>query len=611
MGTAWVCRSCHIATAATTLLLASATLAAAQVPADGLRAEGEHRWRDALAVYDAALKDHPDRADLWVREADIHAALGDTASSIHALEQAVTYKKGDAALYARLSQAYAASGKPAPALLAIQGALALSPDNPDYLKAAGQLAAWKGDYEAAHVAYLKLSRLHPEDADVWLALARTDVWQHQTDRAASAYKNYVTRRPDDRSGWIEWARTESWRGNDAGALSILDRMEKRLGAGADLSSERASVLARASRPSASLEVLHPLLSSSPQDTNLRITDTLARIGYGDERGARSDYDSLQTTTEPNRQITGLGQQLRLAFGSLVQPSVNGYSDSDGLRIVRIPASLSVKVAPGIRIDGGYQRDILRARDGSGLESIDGASRQQVDQGWVRADFRPAHAIQFRVGGGAADSTFTSSPEATYTGGVTLQGGDAVRLSYDRDHNLLLISPRTVSLGLTQDTDRGRLSWSPSLRFSLDLDALRESFSDDNTRYAFRLAPRTPVVRRDFMNMDVGAAAYVFSARRNLDDGYYDPKRYEAYTFTVYPYLKFSENYGLSLFAEAGVQRDSSERTFRPGGSVIGELTLGIYNAWVLKVNGGVTNNNRVDSAAFRGETAAIVLVRRF
>jgi len=312
-------------------LLLWAVSAFAQVPADGLRAEGEKRWRDALVIYDAALKDHPDRADLWVREADIHAALGDTAASIHALEQAVTYKKGDAGLYSRLSQAYASNGKPAPALLAIQGALALSPDNPDYLKAAGQLAAWKGDYEAAHVAYLKLSRLHPEDADVW---------QHQTDRAASAYKNYVSRRPDDRSGWIEWARTESWRGNDAGALSILNRMEKRLGAGADLSGERASVLARASRPSAALDVLHPLFAANPQDTNLQITDTLARIGYGDERGARATYGSLQATTEPTRQIAGLSQQLRLAFGSLVQPSVNGYSDSDGLRIVRIPASLS-------------------------------------------------------------------------------------------------------------------------------------------------------------------------------------------------------------------------------------------------------------------------------
>jgi tetratricopeptide (TPR) repeat protein len=583
----------------------------AQVPANGLRAEGERRWQDALAIYDTALKDHPDRADLWIREADIHAALGDTDASIHALEQAVTYKKGDSALYARLSQAYAADGKAAPALLAIQGALALSPDNPDYLKAAGQLAAWKGDYDAAHGAYLKLSRLRPEDADAWLALARTDVWQGQTDRAAGAYKTYVSRRPDDRAGWIEWARTESWRGNDAGALRVLDRMEKRLGGGLDLSRGRASVLARASRPAASLDVLRPLVGSNPQDVDLRVTDTLARIGYGDERGARSAYGSLLASTEPPKQVLGLSQQLRLAFGSLVQPSVNAYSDSDGLRVVRIPASLSVKAAPGIRIDGGYQRDVLRARTGSGLDSIDGVSRQQVDQGWVRADLRPSHAVQFRVGGGAADSAFTNSPELTYSGGVTLQGGDALRLSYDRDHNLLLISPRTVSLGLTQDTDRGRLTWSPSLHFALDVDALRESFSDDNSRYSFRVAPRTPLVRRDFMNMDIGAAAYVFGARRNLDDGYYDPKRYEAYTFTVYPYLKFSENYGLSLFAEAGVQRDSSERNFRPGGSVVGELTLGIYNAWVLKLDGGVTNNNRVESGAFRGETAAVVLIRRF
>jgi hypothetical protein len=76
-------------------------------------------------------------------------------------------------------------------------------------------------------------------------------------------------------------------------------------------------------------------------------------------------------------------------------------------------------------------------------------------------------------------------------------------------------------------------------------------------------------------------------------------------------VKFSENYGLSLFAEAGMQCDSSEATFRPGGSIVGELSLGIYSAWVLKVNGGITNNNRLESGAFRGETAAIVLVRRF
>lgn len=589
----------------------TAATALAQVPAAGLRAEGEHRWRDALAIYDASLKDHPDRADLWIREADIHSALGEADASIRALEQAARYTTGDPALYARLSQAYASAGKPASALLAIQGALALVPDNADYLKAAGQLAAWKGDYKTAHDAYVHLSRVRPQDADVWLALARTDVWQQQTDRAVGAYKAYVKLRPEDRTGWIEWARTESWRGNDAGALRVLDRMERRFGAGLDLSSERASVLARASRPSASLETVTPLLGANPQDVNLRITDTLARIGFGDERGARDGYTSLLTSTEPPKQVSGLAQQLRLAFGSLVQPSVNGYSDSDGLRIVRIPATVSIKIMPGVRIDGGYQRDILRARAGSGLDSIDGAPRQQVDQGWLKTDLRLAHAVEVRLGGGGANSARTSNPELTYTGGFTLRGGDALRLSYDRDHNLLLISPRSVSLGLTRDSDRAQLTWLPSVSFTLDVDGLREQFSDNNSRYAFRIAPRTPLVRRDFMNMDVGAAAYVFGARRNLDDGYYDPRRYEAYTFTLYPYLKFSENYGLSLFAEAGMQRDSSERTFRPGGSVVGELTMGIYRAWVVKVNGGVTNNNRTDSGAFRGESAAVTLVRRF
>jgi len=593
------------------LLMLSAVTVFAQVPADGLRAEGEHRWRDALATYDAVLKDHPDRADLWIREADILAALGDTNASVHALEQAVGHKKDDPALYARLSQAYATSGKPAAALLAMEGALALAPDNPDYLKASGQLAAWKGDYDQAHGAYVRLAQLRPHDPDVWLELARTDVWQGQTDRAVSAYKKYVSLAPSDRTGWIEWAQTESWRGNDAGALHVLDQMEARLGPGLDLTSERASVLARASRPSASLDVLRPIVAANPQDAKLRMTDTLAHIAYGDERAARSGYESLLSSAEPPKQVLGLSQQLRLAFGSLVQPSVNAYSDSDGLRIARIPASVSINAMPGLRIGGGYQRDILRARDGSGLDSVDASTKQQVDQGWIRADVRAAHAVQFRAGAGAADSSHAAGPQLTYRGGVTIQNGDAFRFSIDHDHNLLVISPRTVSLGLTRDADSGRATWSPSMRFTLDVDGVYERFSDDNSRTAFRIAPRTPLFRRDYIDLDIGGAAYIFGARRNLDDGYYDPSRYEAYTFTVYPYLKFSENCGLSLFAEAGVQRDSSETNFRPGGSIVGELTLGIYNAWVLKIDGGLTHNNRLESGAFSGTTAAVVLVRRF
>lgn len=98
---------------------------------------------------------------------------------------------------------------------------------------------------------------------------------------------------------------------------------------------------------------------------------------------------------------------------------------------------------------------------------------------------------------------------------------------------------------------------------------------------------------------------------DLDNGYYDPSLYEAYAVTALPYFKLSENHGLSLFLEAGLQRDESAGSFEPGGSAAAELTVGIYRAWTLKFNGSATINSRLESGAFRGVSGGVVLVRRF
>ena len=132
-----------------TVLMLRATIAAAQIPAEGLKAEGEHRWGDALALYEPVVRDHPERADLWVRISDIRAAMGDVPGSLAALYAAVNAAGSDGDLYARLSRAYAAANQPKAALAAIQGAVALRPSDPGLLKAQGDLAAWAGNVSLA------------------------------------------------------------------------------------------------------------------------------------------------------------------------------------------------------------------------------------------------------------------------------------------------------------------------------------------------------------------------------------------------------------------------------------------------------------------------------
>ncbi len=75
----------------------------------------------------------------------------------------------------------------------------------------------------------------------------------------------------------------------------------------------------------------------------------------------------------------------------------------------------------------------------------------------------------------------------------------------------------------------------------------------------------------------------FGAKQDLDNGYYDPHRYEYYSVVVSPYLKVSENTGVGMSGGFGGQRDDSSPTFRFGGNASIEATFGIYGRWLMKV----------------------------
>jgi hypothetical protein len=97
----------------------------------------------------------------------------------------------------------------------------------------------------------------------------------------------------------------------------------------------------------------------------------------------------------------------------------------------------------------------------------------------------------------------------------------------------------------------------------------------------------------------------------LANGYYDPRVYESYAATVYPYFKIRESVGLAVSVAAGVQRGSESPSFHFGGNATAETSFGIYQPWALKISGTATVNQRLTSGAFRGFGAAATLVRRF
>jgi hypothetical protein len=125
------------------------------------------------------------------------------------------------------------------------------------------------------------------------------------------------------------------------------------------------------------------------------------------------------------------------------------------------------------------------------------------------------------------------------------------------------------------------------------------------------SPRAAIRRSQRLNLDLGVLAHQLGAATNLDNGYYDPRRYEYYSLVVLPYWKVSDNVGLAITGGIGGQRDDTSSTFRVGTNASAEATFGIYRRWLLKVYGSTTNNRRLESGAFRGTSGGVTLLRRF
>jgi hypothetical protein len=200
---------------------------------------------------------------------------------------------------------------------------------------------------------------------------------------------------------------------------------------------------------------------------------------------------------------------------------------------------------------------------------------------------------------------------TYAVGAELAPFDGLRLSVERNSGFFVMSPRTVGLGLTQVGHRAQLDWSPRVGMHVAVDVTNQALSDGNRRWEFTIAPRRGFARTERLNLDLGVVISQLGTTRNLDNGYYDPRRYEYYAAAAYPYWKVRESIGIGLSLAAGGQRDDTSRAFRFGGNATAEATFGIYDPWGLKISGGGIFNQQLGNGAFRGYGASVSVIRRF
>ena len=588
------------------LSLAAGAFAQSGVPVQALTAEGEGRWEDALRIHRAILAEEPGRADLWVRVSDIEARLGRTDRAIDALESAAVASPGDAALQARLSQALASADRPDAALAAMERALALRPDEPAYLRAGAELATWAGDSRWASMLYRRLLAVEPSDTSTRLRLARLRAWSGDSSSAAGLYEQYLEAEPGTPEAWLELATVESWQGDYTSALDALETYRARFGDSKEHAIVLSRVLAGAGRPSRAIDVLEPIWRQDPDDYEVNVARTVAlamRRSVGDAYGALSAVRAAQPASDETRNVERL---VRTQLGSSVGPEFTFYTDSDDLEIVGASPAASVMLRHGTELSAGYARLELRAPAAGGLGSVAGGRAVHEYTWGGLAQTVGGLTLSGRLGEARADGLRRTQYEL----GARWRAADWLEVGAERRFGFLAISPRTVAMGLTDRQHRVDVTWTPTIRTAVAVDVRDQRFSDGNQRLSVRVSPRRAFVRSQRLNLDLGASVYRLETDLNLDHGYYDPRRYEAYEGTIQPYVKVSDDVGVGLALAFGVQREES-RPFRFGGGASAEATFGIYRAWMLQVGAATTHNVRQDSGAFGGYGGTVVLLRRF
>ena len=594
--------------AALAVLAVSNGIAQTNLPPAALAAEAAGQWDEAIAGYEAVIASNPLRADLWIRIADIEAARHDLPASISALQRATRVLPANAMIFSKLSQAHAMAGQPAEALAAIEIAVSQAPDAEAYLRARATLATWTGDYPRARDSYRRIARINPDDVTVLVDYARVSAWDGATDEAAGLYRKYLKSKPEAADVWLELAKVESWRGNYAEANGLLEEHSARFGESAANVNQRAAVMASGGRPRAAEAAISPLLEQRPDDYQLNLTRTIA-LAMQERVGDASASLETVRRLEPNAAETRDAERvLRSVLASTADMRVGAYADSDHLRTRRFDPRVSMLIRTGTRLSGGYEQTRLDAELDSGLEQRDGTTSAQYQHGWAGV----AQKIGFvTIGGQLGQARAEGRDLTTYALRTELFPRDGLRIAAERSSGFFVISPRTVGMGMTELAHRVALDVMPTLSFQVALEAVHRDLSDGNRRWEIAISPRHSIARTSRLNLDLGGSAYFVAAKFDRHNGYYDPRRYEQYAFGAYPYFKIQQNVGLGFTLAAGAQRDSSVGSFRFGGTIGGEATVGIYQPWVLKIGSSATLNRRLESGAYQGLGATIALVRRF
>jgi len=600
-----------LARALCALLASSGTVWAAEPPANAIAAEMRQDWAAAAQIYHDTLLTHPDDVALWLRLADVEAKRGNASAAADAVGRAAALRPTDAALQAKYSQALATAQRPREALQAIQRALAIRPNDVDDLIAQAKLANWTGDPALAEQSLAKVRELAPQRDDVLGDMARSAAWRGDLDDGITLMRRYLQTHPDDRAAWLDLSRFYAWQGNYPHAEDLNANYRSRFGAD-DLEREwDARVLAWGGRRHEALALNTPLLATTPNDYGRNYTQAIAwRQSYIPDKAL--PYVDTVRQLKPNTKDTAdlvsstpptVLPQLQLPFWR--------SSDSDHITILHAGADIDWPLGPRttLLLDAGWNRYSAPANGPFAALGGSGSINQTYGMIGVRQALNDDYALVGLIGASSVNHGGGSTGIGSFS--LLARPSDNWQWQAGVERQLIGVSPLAASLGITRDGGVVEVHWTPDLRWTLDLTARHDHYSDSNQRDEFAFALRRATVRDGIFSLDLGVAGQWFGFDHDLArDGYYSPSDYRRVAFTAGTYLHFNDDVSLGIQGALGLQKDETMPSWKSANDLNSDLAVRIFHDWQLHLRAGYTQRRQA-SGGYDGRFVGLTLQGSF
>lgn len=574
----------------------------------GLIAEADQQWSEAIELYRLATEEDPANLDAWLRLSDVYAAIDEWSLAGEVLREAGDHHPNNAALFHRGARAFSEARQPGSGLEMVQRAVNLEPGNPDYLETQGYLAGWMGQGSLAMVSFEQVLEVSPERTRVLLPLGQQLAWAGDLDEGVRRVRQYLESHPDETSAMLNLADFEIWRGDYVAALQSLDAYRERTGEDEAYRSKRARIMAWVGWRNAAMEILDGLLAADPDNPDLHFSRVLA-LRHTQPEQALDSLAVVERAMPQAPETIDLGRSTRILMRSRVGLEFNVFNDSDSIRTRSAKLDVSHQLKPGSRIFASSQRQRWSADAGSGLEPRDGS--ESVDNTRFRIGlshrFDPDWTMDLFAGRNDVDRV-----DDSWLYGVSIhwRASDHVSVNLAHGKDLFAISPRTVFDLLGRRATSASLVVRPAISHQFQLDGSYQDISDDNARRALSSDYRYGWIRGQSWNVDLGLSGGWVSFRDNPGSGYYAPGNYRFGGVGVNAYWKISDDDGIGFNAGVGLQKDESFDSFESYYDVSADAVFGIFRDWQLRLSAGYSDR-RNQSGGFDAVVGSVRIERRF